>query len=118
MTTKIKFSGRFLYLSCSEAAVRSQLAGQDLGLDEASPLRDDISTDEITPIVIFAKTQMWLSVSEKELLQRNLDNDKRESNPIHTTLLKVLFTREVAILSVIYFMVKLTGYEFLDAASD
>jgi nitrate/nitrite transporter NarK len=52
----------------------------------------------------------WLSEDEKEVLQRNLDNDKKESNPIHTTLLKVLLTREVAILSVIYFMIKLTGY--------
>jgi 3-isopropylmalate/(R)-2-methylmalate dehydratase large subunit len=52
MTTKIKFSGRFLFLSCSEALVRSQVAGRDLTLAEAMPLRDDISTDEITPVVI------------------------------------------------------------------
>jgi MFS family permease len=52
----------------------------------------------------------WLTNAEKEVLQRNLDNDKKESNPIQTTLLKVLLTREVAILSVIYFMIKLTGY--------
>jgi MFS family permease len=52
----------------------------------------------------------WLNDAEKELLQRNLDNDKKESRPIQTTLLKVLLTREVAILSVIYFMIKLTGY--------
>ncbi len=52
MTTKIHFDGRFLFLSCSEAGVRRQLAGQDLTLAEALPLRDDISTDEITPVVI------------------------------------------------------------------
>ncbi|WP_296258111.1 MULTISPECIES: aconitase family protein [unclassified Pseudomonas] len=52
MTTKINFSGRFLFLSCSEAAVRSQLAGENLSAAEAFPLRDDISTDEITPVVI------------------------------------------------------------------
>jgi 3-isopropylmalate/(R)-2-methylmalate dehydratase large subunit len=52
MTTKIQFSGRFLFLSCSEAAVRQQLSGQDLMLADALPLRDDISTDEITPVVI------------------------------------------------------------------
>lgn len=52
----------------------------------------------------------WLSQAEKDVLQRNLDTDKKASNPIHTTLLKVLLTREVAILSVIYFMIKLTGY--------
>lgn len=52
MTTKIRFDGRFLFLACSEAAVRHQLAGEDLTLSEALPLRDDISTDEITPVVI------------------------------------------------------------------
>lgn len=52
MTTKIRFSGRFLYLSCSEAAVRSQVEGRDFSTAEAMPLRDDISTDEITPVVI------------------------------------------------------------------
>lgn len=52
MTTKIRFSGRFLFLSSSEAAIRRQLAGQDLTVAEAAPLRDDISTDEITPVVI------------------------------------------------------------------
>ena len=52
----------------------------------------------------------WLSQPEKDILQRNLDNDRQQSKPIHTSLLKVIFTREVAILSVIYFMIKLTGY--------
>ncbi|WP_414155233.1 MFS transporter [Pseudomonas sp. BNK-43-a] len=52
----------------------------------------------------------WLTQPEKELLQRNLDNDKKDSKPIQASLLKVILTREVAILSAIYFMVKLTGY--------
>ena len=52
----------------------------------------------------------WLTQPEKDILQRNLDNDRKESKPIHASLLKVIFTREVAILSVIYFMIKLTGY--------
>ncbi|OLS61339.1 MFS transporter [Pseudomonas putida] len=52
----------------------------------------------------------WLNQQEKDILQRNLDNDRKESKPIHASLLKVIFTREVAILSVIYFMIKLTGY--------
>jgi len=52
----------------------------------------------------------WLTQPEKDLLQRNLDNDKKDAKPIHTSLLKVILTREVAILSAIYFMVKLTGY--------
>ncbi len=52
----------------------------------------------------------WLTQPEKDILQRNLDNDRKESKPIHASLLKVIFTREVAILSIIYFMIKLTGY--------
>ncbi len=52
----------------------------------------------------------WLTQPEKDILQRNLDNDRQQSKPIHASLLKVIFTREVAILSVIYFMIKLTGY--------
>ncbi len=52
----------------------------------------------------------WLTQPEKDLLQRNLDNDKQDAKPIHASLLKVILTREVAILSAIYFMIKLTGY--------
>ncbi|MFJ4452701.1 MFS transporter [Pseudomonas sp. NPDC089392] len=52
----------------------------------------------------------WLTQPEKDLLQRNLDNDRKDSKPIHASLLRVILTREVAILSAIYFMVKLTGY--------
>ncbi len=52
----------------------------------------------------------WLTQPEKDLLQRNLDNDKQDAKPIQASLLKVILTREVAILSAIYFMIKLTGY--------
>ncbi|QHG65197.1 MFS transporter [Pseudomonas putida] len=52
----------------------------------------------------------WLTQKEKDLLQHNLDNDRKDSKPIHASLLKVILTREVAVLSAIYFMVKLTGY--------
>jgi len=51
-TRKIQFAGRFLFLSCSSEAVTAQLDGRDLDLVEALPLRDNISTDEITPVVI------------------------------------------------------------------
>lgn len=51
-TTKIRFDGRILFLSCSSEAVQAQLQGRDLAVAEALPLRDDISTDEITPVVI------------------------------------------------------------------
>lgn len=48
----IQFDGRILYLTRDAALVRSQLAGEDLAWTPAIPLRDDISTDEITPAYI------------------------------------------------------------------
>ncbi|MBZ9784586.1 hypothetical protein K9857_23895 [Pseudomonas sp. REP124] len=50
--TKIRFDGRILFLSDSSEAVKAQLQGRDLTTAEALPLRDNISTDEITPVVI------------------------------------------------------------------
>ncbi|WP_434136907.1 hypothetical protein JQR88_25410 (plasmid) [Pseudomonas luteola] len=52
MTTTISFGGRILFLSCSKDAIRAQLENQDLTLAEALPLRDNISTDEITPVTV------------------------------------------------------------------
>jgi 3-isopropylmalate/(R)-2-methylmalate dehydratase large subunit len=49
--TKLSFSGRTLFLSADPAKVQAQLDGCRLILAEALPLRDDISTDEITPIL-------------------------------------------------------------------
>jgi len=48
----IRFDGRILYLTVDAERIRSQLAGQDLAWTPAMPLRDDISTDEITPAYI------------------------------------------------------------------
>ncbi|MDB5912181.1 MAG: 3-isopropylmalate dehydratase [Ramlibacter sp.] len=45
---------RILFLSQSAAAMREQLAGGRLTLQQASPLRDDVSTDEITPVRILS----------------------------------------------------------------
>jgi 3-isopropylmalate/(R)-2-methylmalate dehydratase large subunit len=42
-------SGRILFLCDDRDRMARQLAGDDLGLDEAVPLRRDVSTDEITP---------------------------------------------------------------------
>ncbi|HEX2542073.1 MAG TPA: aconitase family protein [Caldimonas sp.] len=42
--------GRRLYLAVDPALVGEQLGGRDLTRAEAGPLRDDISTDEITPM--------------------------------------------------------------------
>jgi 3-isopropylmalate/(R)-2-methylmalate dehydratase large subunit len=42
--------GRRLFLCTDPALVREQLDGRDLARIDAGPLRDDISTDEITPL--------------------------------------------------------------------
>jgi 3-isopropylmalate/(R)-2-methylmalate dehydratase large subunit len=51
---KVRFKGRILFLTEEPALIKRQLAGEDLPWDTKSPennpkLRDDISTDEITP---------------------------------------------------------------------
>jgi 3-isopropylmalate/(R)-2-methylmalate dehydratase large subunit len=46
---RIAFPGRVLFLSEDPEKVRRQLGGEDLDPAEAAPLRDQISTDEITP---------------------------------------------------------------------
>jgi 3-isopropylmalate/(R)-2-methylmalate dehydratase large subunit len=51
---KCKFQGRILFLTEDPELIRRQLAGEDLAWDTRNPqnnpkLRDDISTDEITP---------------------------------------------------------------------
>ncbi|WP_321797802.1 aconitase family protein [Caballeronia sp. J97] len=48
-------SGRILFLGADPATVERQLAGEDLTLDEAGTLRDDVSTDEITPISVLTR---------------------------------------------------------------
>jgi 3-isopropylmalate/(R)-2-methylmalate dehydratase large subunit len=49
--TPLDLTGRLLFLSTDPEKVDAQLAGRDFALDEASPLRDDVSTDEMTPQV-------------------------------------------------------------------
>lgn len=48
----VSFQGRILFLSEDPEKVLRQLAGEDLEPAEALPLRDQISTDEITPAFI------------------------------------------------------------------
>src|SRR3954468_6783903 len=48
--TRISFNGRVLFLSADPDVMDAQLAGHDIDLAEAGVLRDDISTDEITPL--------------------------------------------------------------------
>ena len=51
---KVRFAGRILFLTEDPQLIQRQLAGEDLPWDTSNPannpkLRDDISTDEITP---------------------------------------------------------------------
>jgi 3-isopropylmalate/(R)-2-methylmalate dehydratase large subunit len=57
---RVRFDGRVLFLTEDPAPIRRQLAGEDLPFDPSAPLgsplnpklRDNISTDEITPAYI------------------------------------------------------------------
>src|SRR5262245_36381114 len=46
---QVRFDGRILFLSEDADVVESQLQGTDVSLADALPLRNDVSTDEITP---------------------------------------------------------------------
>lgn len=48
--TALALPGPVLFLSADPRAVRRQLAGERLELTDCAPLRDEISTDEITPV--------------------------------------------------------------------
>jgi len=48
----LRFNEHVLYLCASPERVRAQLEGKRLRRAEALPLRDDISTDEITPLPV------------------------------------------------------------------
>lgn len=48
----MKLTGRILILGTAPDAIDRQLRGEDIRLSDAGPLRDDISTDEITPLPI------------------------------------------------------------------
>ncbi|MBY4897180.1 aconitase family protein [Cupriavidus sp. AU9028] len=45
-------SGRVLFLTQSAQQLERQMRGEALTLEDAGPLRDDVSTDEITPVPI------------------------------------------------------------------
>jgi 3-isopropylmalate/(R)-2-methylmalate dehydratase large subunit len=49
MADAVSFPGRVLFLCEDPDKLQRQLAGEDLSLEQALPLRDQISTDEITP---------------------------------------------------------------------
>ena len=45
----VHFDGRVLFLSEDPSLIECQLAGQVISINQALPLRNDVSTDEITP---------------------------------------------------------------------
>ncbi|HKQ03660.1 MAG TPA: aconitase family protein [Blastocatellia bacterium] len=49
---RVRLEGRILFLAEDAATVRAQLEGTDLDPSQIPPLRNDISTDEITPAYI------------------------------------------------------------------
>jgi 3-isopropylmalate/(R)-2-methylmalate dehydratase large subunit len=48
--TVLALPGRILFLSADLAAIAAQLAGRELDREAAGALRDEVSTDEITPL--------------------------------------------------------------------
>jgi len=50
--TALRFRPHVLRLSARPELVRAQLGGRRVSRDEAAPLRDDVSTDEITPLPV------------------------------------------------------------------
>ena len=52
MDKEIRFTGRLLLLSSRVEDIRAQLNGANLTLRHCAPLRDNVSTDEITPVTV------------------------------------------------------------------
>src|SRR5262245_38953032 len=50
--TSVSLAGRILFLTEDASLIRAQLEGRDLDVGNSYPLRNDISTDEITPAYI------------------------------------------------------------------
>ncbi|WP_322040168.1 aconitase family protein [Burkholderia diffusa] len=48
----VLFEGRILFLSQDASVIERQLQGEEIALEQAVPLRTDVSTDEITPAYI------------------------------------------------------------------
>ncbi|HRP95647.1 MAG TPA: aconitase family protein [Rhodocyclaceae bacterium] len=53
--TQLVLSGRILFLSTDPEIIERQLNGQRVSLAEAGALRDDVSTDEITPMSVLTR---------------------------------------------------------------
>jgi 3-isopropylmalate/(R)-2-methylmalate dehydratase large subunit len=68
------FDWKILYLSQDPALIRRQLAGAPLTREQAWPLRDDVSTDEITPVHIMSHYDDTLGDFAHTGLRCGLDN--------------------------------------------
>ena len=69
--TLVPLDGRLLFLAQSPTAMARQLGGEVLSLAEVGPLRDDVSTDEITPLPIL--THYALAKHKPRKLKRLYD---------------------------------------------
>ena len=49
---RLELSGRILFLCADPGLIDRQLTGANLSLAQAGTLRDDVSTDEISPVNI------------------------------------------------------------------
>ena len=52
--THAPLAGPVLFLSTDTSVMAAQMAGQSVTLAQAGTLRDDVSTDEITPVAILS----------------------------------------------------------------
>ncbi|SAL66212.1 aconitase family protein [Caballeronia humi] len=53
--TNLRLAKRVLFLSAEPQSIKRQLNGEDLTLETAGALRDDVSTDEITPMSVLTQ---------------------------------------------------------------
>ena len=86
MSNPVHFPGRVLFLCADPSLIERQLAGENLTLTQAGTLRDDISTDEITPLptmtvwderlarVPYAGIRLILAESFERIYRQNADN--------------------------------------------
>ena len=79
---KVRLQGRILFLTEDPELIKRQLAGEDLPWDTKNPgnnpkLRDDISTDEITPAhYCFTSMRRWAKFRIIGLEVRRGDADR------------------------------------------
>jgi 3-isopropylmalate/(R)-2-methylmalate dehydratase large subunit len=73
----MQFDGRILFLTEDPELIKRQLEGEGSGLDPSIKLRDDISTDEITPAYICYYFDETLGDFPHRIESRNPVPDRR-----------------------------------------